>query len=128
MKRFIIPWGTIHCFRDSTNAKFVPRTGWIRLSEIKKIRVEWELAAAMTNAALEFAFQLAKDQGEAPTAFVAKGGALTADGMKYSNVEDITGDIGNNVWIRFGFKAYNNSEDNVLVCAAAGGTVEFLSC
>lgn len=128
MRRISIPWGTIHCFRDVTNAKFVPRTEWIRIGDIQKIRVTWEMAAAQTNAALEFAFQVATDEGQAPTSFISKGGALTADGMKYTNVETITGDIGNNVWIRFGFKAYNSSEDNTLVCASAGGSIEYMSC
>ena len=130
MRTLTIPWGTIHCHRDVANAEFVPRTGWIRIGDIQKLRVEWEMASAMSNARLEFAFQLAKDEGEAPgpTVFVAKGGALTANGMKYTGVVDITADLGQNLLIRFGFKAFNGSEDNVLVCAAAGGTVEYMSC
>lgn len=128
MRTITIPWATIHCFRDAQNARFVPRTQWIRIGDIQKIRITWEMAAAQTNAALEFAFQLATDEGAAPTAFVSKGGVLTADGMKYTSVEDLTSDLGTNTLIRFGFKAYNNSVDNTLVCAAAGGTVEYLKC
>ena len=128
MRLITIPWGTIHCYRDEQNAEFVPRTHFYRLGDIRKLRVEWEMAAAMPNAALEFAFQLARNQGQAPTAFVAKGGPLIADGMKYTNVEDIANDLDDNLWIRFGFKAYNNSVDNTLTCAAAGGTVEHMSC
>ena len=71
---------------------------------------------------------IATDEGAAPTAFVSKGRALTADGMKYTNVEDLTSDFGSNTLIRFGFKAYNNSVDNTLVCTAAGGKIEYLSC
>jgi len=128
MRTLTIPWGTIHCHRNLGNAEFVPRTVWMRVGDIKKLRVEFEMASAMANAGVEFAFQLANDQGEAPTTFIAKGGAQTANGMKYTNVEDISGDLGNKIWIRFGFKAWNTSEDNTLVCAAAGGTIELMNC
>jgi len=78
MRTLTIPWGTIHCHRDLNNAEFVPRTGWIKIGQLTKIRVIWEMASAMSKARLEFAF--------------------------------------------------HGSEDNVLVCAAAGGTVELIMC
>ena len=128
MRRIIIPWGTIHCFRNIGNAQFVPRTGWIKVGDIKKIQVGYEKAASESDATLHFAFQLAQDEGAAPTTSITKGGAKTGNGMVYGNIEDISGDIDNNLLIRFGFRAYNETTDNTLVCCAAGGHVVIMAC
>lgn len=130
MRTFAMPWATVHCFGNgTTNGTFVPRTPWIRISNIKRIRAIFEMIAAQTNVRIQFAFQVAKAENEAPasTVFVTKGDIASSDGMVDGNIEDITGDIGKNLYIRFGFKTWNNSE-GVLVCCAAGGTVELLSC
>lgn len=130
MRLIALPWSTLHCYGNgSANGTFVPRTPWIPVADIKRIRAIFEMISAQADAEIQFAFQVAKAENEAPSATtsVPKGNAQTADGMNDGSIVDITGDIGQNRYIRFGFKTWNATEA-ALVCCAAGGFVEVMSC
>ena len=130
MRSIALTWSILHCYANgAANGTFVPRTDWIRIADIKRIRAIFEMISAQSDARIQFAFKVAKARNEAPSAttFITKGNPQNSDGMNEGVIEDITNDVGANTWIRFGFKTWNNSEA-ALVCCAAGGTVEYMSC
>ncbi len=127
MKRMTLSWGSVHLFRNEANAKFVPRTAWIDASDVKWVRAMYEVAAMQADAKRRFAYQVANSETEVEPA-VAIGNAPTADGFHRGVRTDISAATTGKQLIRFGYLAYNNAADNVLLGIAAGGNVDIYSC
>lgn len=123
MKRIPLPWTTVIAFTTGANYRFIPTTGYYSGASVRLARGTFELISAQANLSVAFAYQTANVDGTVDAA-VAIGTALTADGMSYGTVTDISANTASKQFVRFGFLCQNTQAAS-LVLGRAGGSVEF---
>lgn len=123
MKRISLPWSTVFGYTTGVNKKFIPATAWLSVTSVKRIRATFELIAAQANLSVIFAYQTANVENSPDTA-VEVGTALTADGMSYGTITDISAAISNRQLIRFGWNVQNTA-GATLVVGRCGGAVDY---
>lgn len=123
MKRISLPWTTVFGFTTGGNFRFVPTTGYLNGATVRLVRGTFEVVSAQTNLSVAFAYQTANVDGTVDPP-VAVGTALTADGVHYGTVTDISTDTAPKQFVRFGFLCQNTNA-NTLIVGRAGGSVDY---
>jgi hypothetical protein len=122
MKRIPMPWTAIYAFNTSGTKAFIPATPWIPAEGVKRARGTFELISGQANLRVTFAYQTANVENSADAA-AEQGSVMTADGMSYGTLTDVSSATNGKHLIRFGYSTYNSSAA-VLVCGRAGGFVD----
>lgn len=123
MKRISLPWTTVFGFTTAGNKKFIPATPWLNAASVKRLRAAFELISSQTNISVTFAYQTANVEN-APDAAVDVGVALTADGMSYGTMTDISANTNSKQLVRLGFNVQNTA-GATLVLGRCGGIVDY---
>ena len=127
MKRIALIWSTV--WGDNTvggGKRFIPASPWLPGPSVKIVKGIWELAQIQTNGSVCLAFQVANVEN-APGAITEIDTALTAVGMSYGTVVDISATTGSKALVRFVWNVWNSSAAT-LVMGRAGGSVDYDSC
>lgn len=123
MKRDSLPWTTVFGYTTGATKKFVPATPWMNAAMFKRVRAAFELISSQTNLSVTFAYQTANVEN-APDAAVDVGTALTADGMSYGTLTDISASTNGKQLVRLGWNV-QNSAGATLLLGRCGGAVDY---
>lgn len=123
MKRIPLPWGSIHAVTTGATWIFLPVTGYMSTAQFKRVRAVIETIDLMTTFSLKFGYPLCNVE-TSPQAAVAVGGAITTDTVSFGTLTDISADIDDYQFIRFGYLTQNTAAAS-LILGRAGGYVEY---
>jgi hypothetical protein len=116
-----VPWATAITDNNSADGVFIPATGWMSASQVKDIRVVWELIALLVNLGVRPAYQVSDSVNGSLTTFPIETAFKNSTALHYpTQWHDASANVAGKQNIRFGWQVKNTSAAVITAGRMAG--------